>query len=57
MLHLTRKVGQRIVIDEDIIVEVLEVTGRHVKLGIVAPDCEVWREEVHQAKQGSDLRV
>ena len=60
MLHLTRKVGQKIVIDGDITVEVLELTGRHVKLGIVAPDCEVWRQEIYDemlAEQPSDQRV
>jgi carbon storage regulator len=37
MLVLTRKVGERIVIDNDIVVEVLEVVGSRVRIGIQAP--------------------
>jgi carbon storage regulator len=59
VLHLTRRVGQVIVIDGDITVEVLEINGRNVKLGIVAPDCEVWRKEIYDAQtlEASDVRV
>ncbi len=38
MLVLTRKVGERIVIDNNITVEVLEVNGNRVRIGIQAPD-------------------
>ncbi len=38
MLVLTRKAGERIVIDDNIIVEVLEVVGSRVRIGIQAPD-------------------
>jgi carbon storage regulator len=37
MLVLTRKIGERIVIDNDIIVEVLQVKGNRIRLGIAAP--------------------
>ena len=37
MLVLTRTAGQRIQIDQDIVITVLEVNGRHVRLGIEAP--------------------
>jgi carbon storage regulator len=37
MLVLTRKVGERIVIADDILVEVLEVIGSRVRIGIKAP--------------------
>jgi carbon storage regulator len=37
MLVLTRKVGERIVIDNDIVIEVLQVKGNRVRLGIAAP--------------------
>jgi carbon storage regulator len=37
MLVLTRKPGERIVIARDIVVTVLEVTGRAIRLGIEAP--------------------
>ena len=62
MLYLTRKVGQRIVIDGDITVEVMEIRSNNVKLAIVAPDCEVWRDEIYEEmlaerEQASDQRV
>ncbi len=38
MLVLSRKVGQRIVIGEDITVVVSRITGNRVTLGIEAPD-------------------
>jgi carbon storage regulator len=37
MLVLTRKAGEQIVIDGDIRIEVLEVQGNRVRLGIKAP--------------------
>jgi carbon storage regulator len=37
MLVLSRKVGERIVIAEEVIVTVLEVSANQVKLGIEAP--------------------
>lgn len=47
MLVLSRKVGERITIGDGVVVEVVEVRGRHVRLGIVAPeDVRIWREEV-----------
>ena len=47
MLILTRRVGERIVIGPDIAVEVLEVKGNQVRLGIDAPaEIEVHREEI-----------
>jgi carbon storage regulator len=47
MLVLTRKQNERIVIAGEIVVQVLDVTGGRVRLGIEAPaDVPVWREEV-----------
>ena len=37
MLILTRKLGERIAIGEDIRVTLLDIKGSHVKLGIEAP--------------------
>jgi carbon storage regulator len=37
MLVLTRKVGEKIIIDNNIVVEVLEVHGQRVRLGLTAP--------------------
>lgn len=50
MLVLTRKVGESIVIGQDIEVTVLEVRGEQVKLGIRAPrSIAVHRKEVYLA--------
>lgn len=50
MLVLARKAGEKILIGSDIEVEVLEVRGDAVKLGISAPrEVPVWRGELAQA--------
>ena len=47
MLVLSRKAGESIVIDGGITLTVLEIRGRHVRLGIRAPeDISVLREEL-----------
>ena len=52
MLVLTRKIGEQIVIDDNIIVTVLGIDGNKVRLGITAPrSCRVDRAEVHQRRQ------
>lgn len=37
MLVLSRKIGEKIIIDETITVEVLEIRGERVRLGVEAP--------------------
>ena len=50
MLVLTRKVGSSIVIDGQIKIQVVQVKGRQVRLGIDAPKAtKVHREEVQQS--------
>ncbi len=47
MLYLTRKVGEAVVINNEIEVRVVELRGRTVKLGFVFPQhASVLREEV-----------
>ena len=47
MLVLTRKIGESIQIGDDVSVEVLEVRGSRVRLGISAPnDISVTRSEL-----------
>ncbi|MFT4034416.1 MAG: carbon storage regulator CsrA [Patulibacter sp.] len=47
MLNITRKTGERIIIGEDIVLEVVEVSGSSVRLGISAPrSVPVYREEI-----------
>lgn len=47
MLVLTRRVGQKIVIGNEVVVEVLAVSGEGVRIGITAPsETSVHRYEV-----------
>jgi carbon storage regulator len=47
MLMITRKVGERIVVGDDVIVAVVEIRGQTVRLGIQAPRAlPVYREEI-----------
>lgn len=54
MLILTRRVGETLVIADDIRVTVLEVRGCQTKIGITAPkEITVNREEIHnKIKEG-----
>ena len=48
MLVLARKVGEAIVIDDEITIRVLEIKGGQVKLGVDAPHhVAVHREEIY----------
>ena len=50
MLSITRRVGERIVIGDDIILHVQEVSGSTVRIGIEAPRATpVYREEIWAA--------
>ena len=47
MLVLSRKLGERIVIDADIVIEVLSIKGNQIRLGINAPSgVRILREEL-----------
>ena len=49
MLILTRRVGESVMIGDDIVVTVVEVRGDSIRLGISAPrSVDVHREEVHR---------
>jgi carbon storage regulator len=49
MLVLTRKIGEKIVIDHNITVTVTAIDGNKVRIGITAPpDVSINREEVHR---------
>ena len=49
MLILTRRVGETVVIGNDVDVTVLGVKGNQVRLGVKAPkDIPVHREEIYQ---------
>lgn len=50
MLQLTRKPGQTIVIGDDIRVQVIQIAGGAVRIGIDAPrSVSIYREEIWDA--------
>jgi len=50
MLVLTRKIGERVLIGDDIVVTILDVRGDGVRVGIDAPrGIRIQRDEVVQA--------
>ena len=52
MLVVSRKIGQKIMIGEDIVVMVVDIDHGQVKVGVSAPiDVEVDREEVRKSKE------
>ena len=58
MLVLSRKVGERIVIDDHIQVTVVSVQGDKVRLGIQAPQhVPVHRQEVYDAIQRENRKA
>lgn len=47
MLIITRRPGEKIMLGDDIVVEVIEVSGSSVRVGIAAPkSLPVYREEI-----------
>jgi carbon storage regulator len=57
MLVLTRKVGERILIGEDIVIQVVDFNPGSVKLGIEAPAAvSIFRYEVYERIREENLR-
>lgn len=55
MLVLTRKVGEKLVIGNEIVVEVLSISGDGVRLGINAPrETSIHRYEVFEEIQAAN---
>lgn len=49
MLILTRRIGETVLINDDIYITVLGVKGNQVRLGFDAPqDVVIHRQEIHQ---------
>jgi carbon storage regulator len=58
MLILTRRVGETLMIGNDVTVTVLSVKGNQVRLGVAAPkDVVVHREEVYDRVQAEKAQL
>jgi carbon storage regulator len=56
MLILTRKLGQKINIGEDIVITLVEIRGTQVKLGIEAPgSTNIYRREIYEKIKGQNV--
>ena len=57
MLVLTRQRGEKIMVDDNIIITIIEVRGDKVRIGIEAPrDVSVHREEIYDEIQRDNQR-
>jgi carbon storage regulator len=55
MLIITRRPGEKIMVGDDVVVEVIEVSGSSVRIGIAAPkSIPVYREEIYVAVQAEN---
>jgi carbon storage regulator len=60
VLVLTRRIGEKIVIGDNVTVTILGAKGNQIRIGIDAPrEVKVNREEIHQRclKEQESLRV
>jgi carbon storage regulator len=57
MLILTRKLGERITIGDDIVITLLDIKGMHVRVGIEAPKhIEIHRQEIYDRIREENLK-
>lgn len=57
MLYLTRKVGESVIINDDIEVTVVDIRGKSIKLGFTfPPEASVLRRELYERIQAEKLQ-
>lgn len=58
MLILSRKIGESIVIDDKITIEILGIKGNQIRLGAIAPkEIPIHRKEIHERiKQEREIK-
>jgi carbon storage regulator len=50
MLVITRKIGEKLIVGNEIEIQVLRIGSNHIRIGIKAPEhISVYRDEVYQA--------
>lgn len=58
MLVLTRKVGESLIIGDDIEIKIVEVNQKSVKVGIEAPkSITVYRKEIYEAIKQENIEA
>jgi len=58
MLYITRKIGESVVIENEITVKIIDITGKTVKLGFESPDdATILRQELHDKIQAENLKA
>ena len=61
MLILTRRVGESLIIGDNIVINILGVKGNQIRIGVNAPkEISVHREEIYiriQAKKADDKSI
>lgn len=56
MLYLTRKIGESVIINNNIEMTVIEVRGKSIKLGFTfPPDASVLRKELHECIKAENI--
>ena len=57
MLVLSRNIGERIMIGEDVVITIADIKKNKVRLGFEAPnECIIDREEVFNRKKANGVR-
>jgi carbon storage regulator len=55
VLIITRRPGERIMVGDDVVVEVMEIVGNTVRFGVDAPrDVPVYRDEIYAALRAEE---
>lgn len=55
MLYLTRKIGESVIINDDIEVTVIDIRGKSIKLGFTFPaEASVLRREIYERIQAEN---
>jgi len=58
MLVLTRKLGETIIIGDDIVIKVVDIHGKQIRLGIEAPsEITIFRGEIYDRIQEEKKRA
>jgi len=58
MLVLTRKLGETIVIGDDIVIKVVDIHGKQIRLGIEAPtEISIFRGEIYDRIQEENKKL